>query len=85
MLYSCCYVALMIMKALDIVRTPKGGIAFITETNNEGTKASINYIGDLNVGDEHNAWWSKSDLEVISSIPSSPVVILSFTLGRSLF
>jgi len=57
------------MKALDIVRTPKGGIAFITETNNEGKEASINYIGDLNVGNEHNAWWSESDLEVISSIP----------------
>ena len=28
------------MKALDIVRTPKGGIAFIKETNNNGKKAS---------------------------------------------
>ena len=82
MLYRCCYVALMIMKALDIVRTPKGGIAFITETNNEGTKASINYIGDLNVGDEHNAWWSKSDLEVISSIPKMLAEATAHPFGR---
>lgn len=57
------------MKALDIVRTPKGGIGFITETTGGGKLASINYIGDLNAGDERNAWWSKSELEVISSIP----------------
>jgi hypothetical protein len=57
------------MKALDIVKTPKGGIAFITETNDSGKQASINYIGNLNPGREHNAWWDEKDLEVISSIP----------------
>lgn len=57
------------MKALDIVKTPKGGIAFITETNNKGKTASINFIRGLNPEREHNAWWSEKDLEVIDSIP----------------
>jgi hypothetical protein len=57
------------MKALDIVRTPKGGIAFITETNDNGKKASISYINNLNIGEEHNAWWNENELEVIDSIP----------------
>ena len=57
------------MKPLDIVRTPKGGIAFVKETNDGGEVASIRFIGDLNVGDEHNAWWPKSQLTVIDSIP----------------
>lgn len=57
------------MKALDIVRTPKGGIAFIAETNGHGKLASITYIGDLNPGGEHNAWWDESELTVIDSIP----------------
>lgn len=57
------------MKALDIVKTPKGGIAFITETNDLGKQASITFINTLNIGEEHNAWWDKSELIVIDSIP----------------
>jgi hypothetical protein len=57
------------MKALDIVRTPGGGIAFITETNKKGKQASIKYIGDLNPGLDRNAWWDESELVVIDSIP----------------
>ena len=57
------------MKALDIVRTPKGGIAFINETINSGKKVSITFIGDINPGREHNAWWDVSELTVIDSIP----------------
>jgi hypothetical protein len=57
------------MKALDIVKTPKGGIAFITETNNNGKEASINFINTLNPEHEKNAWWDKKDLIVIDSIP----------------
>ena len=57
------------MKALDIVRTPKGGIAFITETNSNGKKASISYINNLNIGKERNSWWNENELEVIDSIP----------------
>ena len=57
------------MKALDIVRTPKGAIGFITETNDNGQKASISFIGDTNKAREKNAWWSLGQLEVIDSIP----------------
>lgn len=32
------------MKPLDFVMTPKGGIGLITETNDGGKKASIDYI-----------------------------------------
>lgn len=57
------------MKALDIVRTPKGAIGFITETNDNGQTASIQFIGDTNRGGEKNAWWSLGELVVIDSIP----------------
>ena len=57
------------MKALDIVRTPKGGIAFVTETNDGGEIASIDYINGCNPGNEHNAWWRENELEVLDSIP----------------
>lgn len=57
------------MKALDIVRTPKGGIAIVVETNGDGNEASIDYINGCNPGREHNAWWGKSQLKVIDSVP----------------
>ena len=57
------------MKALDIVRTPGGSIAWVTETNCNGTEASINYIGNTNPKSERNAWWDKNELIVIDSIP----------------
>lgn len=69
------------MKALDIVRTPKGGIAFITETNREGKQASINYIGDLNPGCEPNAWWNESDLVIIDSLPRMIAMATSHPFG----
>jgi hypothetical protein len=57
-------------QALDIVRTPGGGIAMVTETLNGGKQCSINYIGDLNPKDEHNAWWREGDgLVLLDSIP----------------
>ena len=57
------------MKALDFVKTPKGGIGFITETINNGTEASINYINGLNIANEKNAWWNEKELKVIDSLP----------------
>jgi len=69
------------MKALDIVRTPKGGIAFITETNNNGKEASIDFIGDLNPGGEHNAWWDESELTVIDSIPKMLAMAIAHPFG----
>lgn len=70
------------MKALDIVKTPKGGIAVITETNDNGETASIQFIGDLNPGNEYNAWWRKSDLIVIDSIPKMLAMATAHPFGR---
>jgi len=70
------------MKALDIVRTPKGAIAFITETNNNGQKASITFIGDTNKGSEKNAWWNLNDLEVIDSIPKMLALATCHPFGK---
>ena len=58
------------MKALDFVKTPKGAIALVTETNNKGVMASIAFIGGGNPTGEKNAWWEKDDgLMVIDSLP----------------
>ena len=70
------------MRALDIVRTPKGGIGFVTETNNNGEKVSINYIGDLNIGQEYNAWWDESELTIIDSIPKMIAMGLAHPFGN---
>jgi hypothetical protein len=70
------------MKALDIVRTPKGAIGFITETNNNGQKASIRFIGDTNKGGEHNAWWRIEQLEVIDSIPKMIATAMCHPFGQ---
>ena len=70
------------MKALDIVRTPGGGIAFITETNNSGKTASIQFIGDLNPGKEPNAWWQEKSLVVIDSIPRMIAMATANPFGR---
>ena len=70
------------MKALDIVRTPKGAIGFITETNDNGQQASINFIGDTNKGGEHNAWWNLGELEVIDSIPKMIAMATCHPFGK---
>jgi hypothetical protein len=60
----------MPMKALDFVRTPKGAIALVTETNRRGTSACIAYLGGGNSTDEKNAWWSEGEgLVVVDSLP----------------
>jgi hypothetical protein len=56
------------MKALDIVRTPKGGIAVVIETLRDGKQGHINFIKGCDFG-EHLAWWDESELTVIDSIP----------------
>ena len=70
------------MKALDIVRTPKGAIGFITETNNNGKTASITFIGDTNKGREKNAWWDLGQLEVIDSIPKMLALATCHPFGQ---
>ncbi len=56
------------MMALDFVKTPKGNIAMVTETNNGGAAASITCIGKPNPDGEHKAWWAKDELEVIDNL-----------------
>ena len=69
------------MKALDIVKTPGGGIAFITETNNKGKQASISFINGLNPSHERNAWWNESELVVIDSIPKMIAKVTAHPCG----
>lgn len=58
------------MKPLDFVRTPKGAIAMITETNDGGKQASIRFLGGGNPTGEKNAWWHEGEgLEFIDSLP----------------
>ena len=57
-----------VIHPLDFVKTPKGNIALVTETNRKGQEASIDFIGGGNPDGEHNAWWSASDLKVIDSL-----------------
>jgi hypothetical protein len=70
------------MKALDIVITPKGGIAFITETVDNGSRANITFIETLNIGREYNAWWDASELTVIDSIPKMIATATAHPFGR---
>ncbi len=70
------------MKALDIVKTPKGGIGFVTETNNGGKEISITYIGNLNPGHEHNAWWKSNELEIIDSVPRMLAMATAHPFGK---
>jgi len=70
------------MKALDIVRTPKGALGFITETNNNGQIASINFIGDTNKAGEKNSWWDLGELEVIDSIPKMLAMATYHPFGK---
>ena len=69
------------MKALDIVKTPKGGIAFVTETNSNGEEASIQYIGNLNICNERNAWWDEKELTIIDSIPKMIAMAMAHPFG----
>jgi len=73
-------------KPLDIVRTPKGGIAVITETslpteNFKIPRHSIDYI--TNPGREHNAWWNDGDLTFLHSIPAILVSAMAHPFGSN--
>ena len=65
------------MKALDFVKTPKGGIAIIKEKSlssnytdkKERATYSIIYLNGCNPGNEHNAWWQEHELSLIDSLP----------------
>jgi hypothetical protein len=60
------------MKPLDFVRTPKMGVAMVTETTvTDGkVRASISYIGGGNPTEEKNQWWEEHELQVLDNFPS---------------
>lgn len=58
------------MKPLDFVRTPKGAIAIVTETNRNGADAAITFLEGCGGTGEKNAWWHASEgLVLIDSMP----------------
>ena len=60
------------IKPLDIVRTPKGGIAMVSECSVASENYNINtYSVDfiINTEHEHNAWYLEKELEYLASIP----------------
>ncbi len=68
------------MKALDIVQTPKGGIALVTETSHRGSKVAIVWLGP-HTG-ERNAWWRDDELKVVNSLPRVLAKILAHPMGN---
>ncbi len=63
-------------RPLDIVRTPGGGIAIVTQADPLGenwharsgqVQSSIDYL--YNPSGEHNAWWFSEDLEILGNLP----------------
>ncbi len=69
------------MKPLDFVRTPKGGIALVRETNNGGRSAAIEFV-DGNPHRERCAWWDAHELTVTSSLPLLLANGLAHPFGR---
>jgi hypothetical protein len=58
----------VLIRPLDIVRTPKGAIALVTET--DGIRSSIIYFPNQAGTYEKNAWWHISEgLHVLGSLP----------------
>lgn len=54
---------------MDIVKTPKGSIAVITETNSKGTEASISFFRGFDSTNEKNAWWYEGELQIVDNLP----------------
>lgn len=72
------------MRALDIVKTPNGSLGIITETNGKGGRASIEFIGNLRVGNDKNAWWLRSELMVVDSLPKLLARTMYHPFGKGL-
>jgi len=70
------------MKALDIVKTPLGGIGWITETNSSGTEASVKFFNTCNVAEEKSAWWNENELLIIDSIPRTIAMATAHPFGN---
>jgi hypothetical protein len=69
------------MKALDIVKTPAGGIAIVTETLNEGEKVALHYINECYPYTEKSAWWDAKELHIIDSLPHLLASLTRHTMG----
>lgn len=69
------------MKALEIVRTPKGAIGLITETSDKGKSASVLFLQNQKPTGEKNAWWDEGELEVLDSIPRMIAVSMVHPFG----
>lgn len=79
------------MKPLDIVLTPNGFIAMVTEVGTRETRqgiiwvASINYLkGQPNAGQQKSAWWDEGDgLVVLDSLPNLLASALHHPFGSN--
>lgn len=70
------------MKPLDIVRTPKGAYALVTET--DGDETAIQFFARGPETDEKNAWWEPEDgLVVVDSIPRMLAEALAHPFGTN--
>jgi len=76
------------VKPLDIVRTKAGSIALVTETNNKGTQASLDYIYEVKpdgLNGEKNAWWREDfpgdKLTILTSLPLLLSKAMSHPMG----
>ena len=68
------------LKALDIVKTPKGAVAIVGETQNEGADVSITFICD-NIFQEKNSWWSCGELQKVNSLPKLLALMTAHPFG----
>lgn len=55
-------------RPLDIVQTPKGATAFVTEVSENDTVCIQFLKWDVKTG-EKNAWWEPHELDVLDSLP----------------
>ena len=71
----------LVLRPLDIVRTPKGAIALVTETN--GYTCCIAFFPHQVTTYEKNAWWENGQLKVLGSIPVMLANAVAHPLGTN--
>jgi len=68
-----------VLKPLDLVKTPRGSFAIITEQNDNSY--SIRFIGS-SYGDK-NAWWQQNEgLEYLDNLPRVLAVSMCHPFGN---
>lgn len=66
-----------LLRPLDLVKTPSGTIAVITET--DGTEAFVEFLPNQEItANDYNAWWPKEDLTVLGNL----VVLITSALAH---